>query len=275
QRLLQAANLPALLSVAAVILTVFGVLLAITVLLNDNNDDTSEATPVVTNTEAADTQIATTSSSEYSTGIEVVFITADPETLEPISDVTRTKIPPTSEPVSATEDIEKTESVTIPSIHEVLQLPPTLVIEGPIETLETETLTIYGLVFTFAHDTTLIEGYSIGDTIYIEGTGNPFNSTAYLIISIEPVIDTDIDRPALTSFDNDPETSDETSTTAIFTDVGTSSTSGGETSITGTSGTTPPIVVTVMTMDNGDDDGNDDDHGDDDGDDDDVTAITR
>lgn len=240
QNLLQAAKPSALIiSIAAFILTLFGVMLAITVLFNDN---TSEATPIVEDiSEAVDTQIVAEPTSEYSTGIEVAFITVETETVEPTPEIVPTEIPPTAEPIPPTDVVEEfePEPVIIPSIHDVLALPPTLVIEGSIESLETETLTIYGLVFTFAHDTTLIEGYSIGDTVYIEGSGNPYDTATYLILSIEPVIDIVVDRPVLISLDTDPPTTDDTTTTGIFTDVGTSDTGDA---ITGTSGTTLPTV---------------------------------
>jgi hypothetical protein len=107
----------------------------------------------------------------------------------------------TAEPSPEVQTIvpdEPTEEPTLVSLVNIFELPPALVLEGPIQTLEDNAVIIYDLTFNYDHDTTLLNGYRVGDTVHIEGAVNPYTD-AYVILSIEPVYDGTPNRPVIVS----------------------------------------------------------------------------
>jgi hypothetical protein len=85
----------------------------------------------------------------------------------------------------------------MPSIADVLVLPPAIMVEGPIELLDDATLVVYGISFDFSYTPELVMGYSEGDMVAIEGAVNPGDGT-FIIISIAPAESSELPRPSLT-----------------------------------------------------------------------------
>jgi hypothetical protein len=241
QQLLQTARpIGSFMSAAAVILVaLFGVLITTGIMLNsDPNNEPTETEVIVIPDEITNSAVPqielVVPTEEYTSGIGIVVLTIPP-----------TEIAATAEPMpeaEATLPEVPTEEPTIAIINSVFEVPPALVMEGPITSLDENDVVIYDLVFNYNHDTTLLDGYRVGDTVHIEGAVNPYTD-AYLILSIEPVYDGVPNRPVIvTGVSEEPDSSIDTPTdTNGGTPVSVTGADNGENpSTTGSTGGEPP-----------------------------------
>jgi hypothetical protein len=235
QQLLQATRPGAsyLTIVAILVIAIVGGLLAMTVMLNN---DTIEAVPdglAEIPVPSATPQVV---ESTYSTDIQLVEVmNVEPEPTvdepEPVPTEIPTQIAPTAEPIPETEVI-----AVLPNAGNIIGLPSVMMTEGTIEAVNDETLVVFDMTFTFAHDPSIADGYEAGDTVHIEGMVDPRNPESYIIVSIAPIIDIVDDRPVLVSIGVEPEPTDETPDDGIDNPDVTITTT--DTTISGSTGTT-------------------------------------
>lgn len=235
-----------LLSLIAVLIIGFAVVLSGFILLSDE----PETLPEMTEDTLIDENVAEPVDAYTSSVLVVIIDTTTPEpTPEPIVEV---EASPEALPeiVESEPDIAPTPRPTLINLADVMQLPAAVMIDGPITSLEDETLIIFNMTFTYDYDPILLDNYEVGDMVHIDGAENPYDNDTYLILNIEPVYvaDADIDHPnVVSSISNDmPDTTvDDTNTggttnTSVITSAGTDSDNSDTAVTSGSTSETPP-----------------------------------
>jgi hypothetical protein len=224
QQLLQTAkpNSSFLGMAAVILLALFGVVAVVGIMLNSSPEIEGVMTEIVVPDASEESIVSDVETAEpthpYDSEIVVVFPQDFAE-----------EAAATAEPSPEVETIvpdEPTEEPTLVTLVNIFELPPALVLEGPIQTLEDNVVIIYDLTFNYDHDTTLLNGYRVGDTVHIEGAVNPYTD-AYVILSIEPVYDGTPNRPVIVSSVGDEPDSPIDIPTVIASDTPVTSATGG------------------------------------------------
>jgi hypothetical protein len=225
QQLLQTAkpNSSFLGMAAVILLALFGVAAIVGIMLNSSPEIEGTVTEIVVPDASEESVVEVVETIEpthpYDSEIVVVFA-------EDFAEEATATVEPSPEVETIVPD-EPTEEPTLVTLVDIFELPPALVLEGPIETLEDNAVVIYDLTFNYDHDTTLLNGYRVGDTVHIEGAVNPYTD-AYVILSIEPVYDGTPNRPVIvSSVGNEPDSPINTPTVTASDTPVTSTTGGG------------------------------------------------